>query len=95
MMPIRHTGSNTVMLAMSIIFLVFIAIFGGHILEHGNPLVLMQPAESLIERGAAAGITLVSNLPAAILKMRTAFRQAPRPPPYTSGRFVRHLRMVY
>jgi hypothetical protein len=81
MMPIRHKESNTLMLPMSGIFLVFVAGFGGYKLEPGNPYVLMQPAEILIVLGAAVGITLVSNRPAAIRKMWSGVRQALRPPP--------------
>ena len=59
------------MLAMGGILLVFAAVFGGYILERGNPYVLVQPAEILIVVGAAVGITLVSNRPAGIRKMGT------------------------
>ena len=83
------------MLAISGIFLVFAAVFGGYMLEHGNPYVLMQPAEILIVLGASAGITLISNRPAVIRKMWNGATQALRPPSYTSGRFLGYLKMLY
>ena len=39
------------MLALIGIAVVFIAVFGGYLLERGNPWVLMQPAELVILRG--------------------------------------------
>ncbi|HUK15074.1 MAG TPA: flagellar motor stator protein MotA [Bryobacteraceae bacterium] len=83
------------MLAMGGILLVFAAVFGGYILERGNPYVLLQPAEILIVLGAAVGIMLVSNRPAAIRKMGTGALLVFRSPPYTRGRFLRYLRMMY
>jgi len=75
--------------------LVFIAVFGGFLLEKGNPWVLMQPAELLIVGGAAAGITLVANPPAVIRKMWRGAVATFREPPHTRESLVRHLRMLY
>jgi chemotaxis protein MotA len=53
------------------IVVVFAAIVGGYLLEHGQLKVLLQPAELLIILGAAAGTILVANPPhvlAGILK---------------------------
>jgi chemotaxis protein MotA len=83
------------MLAMVGIILVFAAVFGGYILERGNPYVLLQPAEILIVLGAAAGITLVSNRPAAIRKMCAGALRVFRSPPYSPPQFLRYLRMLY
>ena len=83
------------MLAFGGILLVLIAVFGGYILERGNPYVLMQPAEILIVVGAAAGITLVGNRPAAIRRMGRGAVMVFRPPPYSSRYFLRYLRMLY
>lgn len=77
------------------IILVFAAVFGGYILERGNPYVLLQPAEILIVLGAAAGITLVSNRPAAIRKMCGGALRVFRSPPYSPVQFLRYLRMLY
>src|SRR5215469_3174400 len=83
------------MLALGGIALVFLAVFGGYLLEHGNPYVLLQPSEILIVVGAALGITLVSNRPAAIRKMCNGALAVFRAPVYTSAHFLRYLRMLY
>jgi len=49
------------------IVVVFGAVIGGYLMEHGSLKVLMQPAELLIIGGAAAGTVLIGN-PPAILK---------------------------
>jgi chemotaxis protein MotA len=83
------------MLALGGIILVFLAVFGGYILERGNPYVLIQPAEILIVVGAALGITLVSNRPATIRKMCKGALLVFRSPVYTSAHFLSYLRMLY
>ena len=83
------------MLAIVGIVLVFVAVFGGFLLERGNPYVLMQPAELLIIGGAAVGIALVANPWCVIRKMLrgavATFRRSREDRPY----FLRHLRMLY
>jgi chemotaxis protein MotA len=49
------------------IAVVFGAVLGGYLMEHGNVKVLIQPAELLIIGGAAAGTVLIAN-PLHILK---------------------------
>ena len=55
------------MFAIIGIVVVFGAVVGGYLMEHGNLRVLIQPAELLIIGGAAAGTVLVAN-PLHILK---------------------------
>jgi len=83
------------MLAIGGILLVVVAVFGGYLLESGNPYVLMQPAEIVIVVGAAMGITLVANRPAAIRKMWSGALLVFQTSPHTRGQFLRHLRMLY
>jgi chemotaxis protein MotA len=83
------------MLAFAGIILVFVAVFGGYMLESGNPYVLIQPAEIIIVVGASVGITLVANRPAGIRKMWTGALLVFRASPYTTDRFLRYLRMLY
>jgi len=45
------------------ILVVFGAVVGGYLMEHGNLRVLVQPAELVIIGGAAAGTLLVANPP--------------------------------
>ena len=55
------------MIAIVGILIVFAAVIGGFLMEKGQMLVLVQPAELLIIAGAAAGTLLVAN-PIHILK---------------------------
>ena len=55
------------MFAIIGIIVVFGAVTGGYLMEHGSLKVLMQPAELLIIGGAAAGTVLIAN-PLHILK---------------------------
>ncbi|MGD0870616.1 MAG: flagellar motor stator protein MotA [Bryobacteraceae bacterium] len=83
------------MLAVIGIGVVFLAVFGGFLMEQGNPWVLMQPAELLIVGGAAAGIILVANPPSLIRKMVRGARDAFREAAYGRQVFLLHLRMLY
>src|SRR5437868_13795387 len=55
------------MFAIIGIVVVFGAVVGGYLMEHGNLMVLIQPAELLIIGGAEAGTVLIAN-PLHILK---------------------------
>jgi len=57
------------MFAIIGIVVVFGCIVAAYLMEHGNMLVLMQPAELLIIGGAAVGTVLISN-PVHTLKKR-------------------------
>jgi chemotaxis protein MotA len=59
------------MFAIIGIVVVFGAIVGGYLMEHGNIKVLLQPAELLIIGGAGAGTVLLAN-PLHILKQIAA-----------------------
>ncbi|PWU04284.1 MAG: flagellar motor stator protein MotA [Terriglobia bacterium] len=84
------------MLALLGIALVFAAVFGGYVVEKGNPYVLLQPAELLIVCGAALGIVLIANRPAVIWRMtRSACSVIIFPPWQSRGFFLRSLRMLY
>jgi chemotaxis protein MotA len=83
------------MLALIGIVVVFLAVFGGYILERGNPYVLLQPAEILVVGGAAVGIVLVANPPAVIRKMIGGLVAAFRGPCFTRKSALENLRMLY
>ena len=83
------------MLALLGIAVVLLAVFGGFLMEKGNPYVLMQPAELLIVVGAAIGIVVVANPPAVMRKMASGAFAAFRSPVHTSRSFLRYLRMLY
>lgn len=57
------------MFAIIGIVVVIGAIVGGYLMEHGNLLVLMQPAELVIIGGAALGTVLIANPLATVIKM--------------------------
>jgi chemotaxis protein MotA len=83
------------MLATLGILVVLAAVFGGFLLEEGNPWVLMQPAELLIIGGAATGIVMVANSPAVIRKMARGVLAVFRPRAHDSREFLTRLRMLY
>jgi len=83
------------MLVLLGVVAVFAAVLGGYLLEHGNPWVLLQPAELLIVVGAAAGTVLIANRPNLIRKMITGARDAFRAPPHGRESLLRYLRMLY
>jgi chemotaxis protein MotA len=83
------------MLALLGIALVFAAVFGGYVLEKGNPWVLLQPSEMLIVCGAAMGIVLIAHPPATIRKMLRGAWAILFPPYRGRGFFLRSLRMLY
>jgi chemotaxis protein MotA len=83
------------MLTLAGIALVFVAVFGGYLLEEGNPYILLQPAELLIVGGAAAGIILIANPPATIRKMARGARSTLFPNLPGRQSYLRALRMLY
>lgn len=83
------------MLALIGIVLVFGAVFGGYVLEHGNPWILVQPAEILIIVGASCGIVLVGNPPAVIRKMWQGVLSTMRGEVHDRAAYLIHLRMLY
>jgi chemotaxis protein MotA len=83
------------MLALLGIFVVLAAVFGGFLLEKGNPWVLMQPAELLIIGGGGVGIVMAANSPAVIGKMLRGVASLMRPRAPCSQTFLRYLRMLY
>jgi len=83
------------MFAIIGIVVVFGAVLGGYLMEHGKLLVLVQPAELVIIGAAAAGTVLIAN-PLQILKQIAAgivgvFRQTA----FTRERYVDSLKMMY
>ena len=57
------------MFAIIGIVVVFGAIIGGYLMEHGNLRVLMQPAELVIIFGASVGTVLIANPLPVVIKM--------------------------
>ena len=83
------------MFAIIGIVVVFGAVIGGYLMEHGHLLVLVQPAELLIIGMAAAGTVLIAN-PLHILKqIATGIVGVFRPTAFTRERYSDSLKMMY
>lgn len=83
------------MFAIIGIVIVFGAVLGGYLMEHGNVKVLLQPAELIIIAGAAAGTVLIAN-PLHVLKQIAGgvvgvFKGSP----FTSARYLASLKLAY
>ncbi len=83
------------MFAIIGILVVFGAVLGGYLMEHGHVRVLLQPAELLIIGGAACGTVLIAN-PLHILKqiaggIGAVFGGSK----FTTQRYLDTLKMVY
>jgi chemotaxis protein MotA len=83
------------MLALIGIIVVFGAIVGGYLMEKGNMLVLLQPAELLIIGGAALGTLLVANPLHTLLQILKAVPAVLRGSPYTKASFLENLKLLY
>jgi chemotaxis protein MotA len=82
------------MIAIVGIVLVVGAILAGYLMEHGNLLVLMQPAELIIIGGAAAGTVLIGNPISTVKALGKCFGKVFAASPYTSSFYLEHLRML-
>jgi flagellar motor component MotA len=87
--------SGPAMFAIIGIIVVFGAVAGGYLMEHGNLKVLLQPAEFLIIGGAASGTVLVAN-PLHVLK-QIAFGAIAvfKGSPFTGKRYLSSLKIAY
>src|ERR1700754_686542 len=77
------------------IVIVFGAVLGGYLMEHGHIMVLMQPAELLIIGGAAIGTVLVGNPLHILKKIAAGFVVALKGSPFTKQRYLDLLKMLY
>jgi chemotaxis protein MotA len=77
------------------IVVVFGAIVGGYLMEKGNLLVLMQPAELLIIGGAALGTVLVGNPPHILKSILGGLVGVFTGSGFTRKRYLDSLKMLY
>src|SRR5271157_6075028 len=83
------------MFAIIGILLVFASVIGGFLMEKGQILVLLQPAELLIIAGAATGTLLTAN-PAHILKeIVTGLKEVIGGSKFSQQRYLNTLKMMY
>jgi chemotaxis protein MotA len=82
------------MLAIIGILVVFGAIIGGYLVEHGNIMVLMQPAEFMIIGGAALGTILVANPLPIVIAMAKGLLGILKPSRFTKQFYLQQLKML-
>ena len=83
------------MFAIIGLVVVFGAVLAGYLIEHGNMMVLIQPAELIIIGGAALGTVLIAN-PIHILKRIAAGVSGMLAgSPFTKQRYLDSLKMMY
>jgi chemotaxis protein MotA len=83
------------MFAIIGIVVVFASILAGFLMEKGQILVLMQPAELLIIVGAASGTLLVANPIHVIKDIGAGLTGVLKGSPFTKERYLSTLKMMY
>jgi chemotaxis protein MotA len=83
------------MFAIIGIVVVFGAIVAGYLMEKGNLLVLVQPAELIIIGGAALGTIFVANPMHIIKAMAAGVAGVLKPSPFSKKRYLDTLKMMF
>jgi chemotaxis protein MotA len=83
------------MFAIVGILVVFGAVVGGYLLEKGNIIVLLQPAELLIIGGAAVGTVLVANPVHVLRRIAGNFTGIVGGSKFSKQRYLDTLKMMY
>ncbi|HKS77009.1 MAG TPA: flagellar motor stator protein MotA [Terriglobales bacterium] len=83
------------MFAIIGIVVVFGAIVGGYLMEHGNLKVLIQPAELIIIAGAGAGTVLIANPLHILKKIAGGLVGVFGGSKYTKQRYIELLKTIY
>jgi chemotaxis protein MotA len=83
------------MFAIVGIVVVFGAVVGGYLLEKGNILVLLQPAELVIIAGAALGTVLISNRPHTLKRIVQGIAGVFGEAGFTTQHYLDSLKMLY
>jgi chemotaxis protein MotA len=82
------------MFAIIGIVVVFGAIAGGYLMEHGNLMVLLQPAELLIIGGAAVGTILIANPLPTIIRIGKGVVGVFLPSMFSKDFYLEHLKLL-
>ncbi|HUJ20840.1 MAG TPA: flagellar motor stator protein MotA [Bryobacteraceae bacterium] len=82
------------MFAIIGILVVFGAVVGGYLIEHGNIRVLLQPAELIIIGGAAVGTMLIANPLPVIIRIGKGVASVFTPGKYTKEFYLEYLKML-
>jgi chemotaxis protein MotA len=83
------------MFAIVGILVVFGAVVGGYLMEKGNLMVLLQPAELLIIGGAALGTIFVANSPTVLKEMMGGLMRVFGSSKFGKGRYVETLKAMF
>jgi chemotaxis protein MotA len=83
------------MFAIIGILVVFGAVVGGYLMEKGNLMVLLQPAELVIIGGAAVGTVLIANPPHILGQIAKGLGGAFKGSRYTKPWYLTTLKMMY
>jgi len=83
------------MFAIIGIVVVFGAIVAGYLMEKGNLLVLLQPAELIIIAGAAIGTILIANPMHIVKAMGSGALSVFKPSPLGKARYLQTLKMMF
>jgi chemotaxis protein MotA len=83
------------MFAIVGILVVFGAVVGGYLMEKGNLMVLLQPAELLIIGGAALGTIFVANSPTVLKAMLGGLMAVFGSSKFDKGRYVETLKAMF
>ena len=77
------------------ILVVFGSVIGGFLMEHGELMVLVQPAEYVIILGAAIGTVLIANPPAVLMGMIRSALGVLKGSPYSKKLYLEALKALY
>jgi chemotaxis protein MotA len=77
------------------IVVVFGAVVGGYLMEHGHIMVLLQPAELLIIGGAGVGTVLISNPMHILKKIAVGIAGVVGGSKFTTQGYLESLKMMY
>jgi chemotaxis protein MotA len=96
-LPILVTAANSNAVMISIIGIVIVlgAIAGGYLMEHGNLLVLLQPAELVIIFGAAVGTVVVANPLPTLSRIAKGLAGVLGASGFNKGFYLDNLKMFY
>src|SRR5436305_14685418 len=86
---------KTPMFAIIGIIVVIVAILGGYLMEHGSVRVLIQPAELLIDGGAAGGTVLIANPLHIVKQIATGIGLVFKGSQFTNQLYVELLQLTY
>ena len=77
------------------ILIVFGAIVGGYLMEHGKLAVLVQPAELVIILGAAIGTVITANPVPTLIRLGKGMAGILGGSPFNKAYYLEHLKMLY